>query len=402
MKTSGRAGRGRIAPYVDFASPILVMHWGRLGGGPRFAVSMYKALRESWAGGVLTSFNRTAEIMNQTGEDIANGLPVTTYDRPIGLVLGIPKLVVLGFSLRKFIRRNGVKTVYSAMTSVWQAVCTAVFLPADVVFVASIHDAVEHPGEQHWVLRLCRRLDVGRADVIATYSQSARLILESQIPPGGVPIIDVPFGADAPAVTPRSIEARGSRPITLGFVGRIVEYKGIDLFAQTVRLLADAGMHVRGIVAGRGEVSAELVESTHDIIDWQIGWIPESELAHVLNQIDVLVLPYREASQSGVYSLALSAGLPTVATPVGGLVEQVGASGGVLAATVSALALADAVRELTIPQRYAETSRKCLAAAAGSNSWGNAARQLGTELAQISADEAGLKAPDGWGLGRGR
>jgi glycosyltransferase involved in cell wall biosynthesis len=51
-------------------------------------------------------------------------------------------------------------------------------------------------------------------------------------------------------------------------------------------------------------------------------WVPECEVSTILNWSDVVVLPYREASQSGIAPTALAAGRRVVATRVGGLLEQ--------------------------------------------------------------------------------
>jgi glycosyltransferase involved in cell wall biosynthesis len=58
------------------------------------------------------------------------------------------------------------------------------------------------------------------------------------------------------------------------------------------------------------------------------------------------MLPYDEASQSGVAASAYAAGCPVVPTPIGGLVEQVTPNQtGIVARDMSAEALADAVLE---------------------------------------------------------
>ena len=53
-------------------------------------------------------------------------------------------------------------------------------------------------------------------------------------------------------------------------------------------------------------------------------WVPEGEIGALFAWADVLVLPYREASQSGVAPAAIAAGRFVVSTRVGGLVEQLG------------------------------------------------------------------------------
>ncbi len=62
-------------------------------------------------------------------------------------------------------------------------------------------------------------------------------------------------------------------------------------------------------------------------------WIPEAELAGLIAWADAVVLPYREASQSGVAAAAVAQGRYVLATNVGGLPEQlVGVPGAKLCA----------------------------------------------------------------------
>ncbi len=51
-------------------------------------------------------------------------------------------------------------------------------------------------------------------------------------------------------------------------------------------------------------------------------WVPEEEVAAILAWSDALVLPYREASQSGVAATAIAAHRFVIATRVGGITEQ--------------------------------------------------------------------------------
>ncbi|MBU4310789.1 glycosyltransferase [bacterium] len=52
-------------------------------------------------------------------------------------------------------------------------------------------------------------------------------------------------------------------------------------------------------------------------------WIPDDEVASYFRGADVLVMPYTDASQSGVIPIAYMAKVPVVAARVGGLSEQV-------------------------------------------------------------------------------
>jgi glycosyltransferase involved in cell wall biosynthesis len=60
-----------------------------------------------------------------------------------------------------------------------------------------------------------------------------------------------------------------------------------------------------------------------DRVRLELRWIPEPELPTLLAAADVVVLPYRAGSQSAVAPLALGAGVPVVASGVGGVPEVV-------------------------------------------------------------------------------
>lgn len=111
------------------------------------------------------------------------------------------------------------------------------------------------------------------------------------------------------------------------FFGYIREYKGLDLLFEAwptvvaerpkARLLV-AGDPVRLNSARREELEAWATRlgAVH-----RFAYIPFSDVARYFAAADLLVMPYRHISQSGVLYLALSLGVPVVATRVGALPE---------------------------------------------------------------------------------
>jgi glycosyltransferase involved in cell wall biosynthesis len=94
-------------------------------------------------------------------------------------------------------------------------------------------------------------------------------------------------------------------------------------------------------------------------VRWLPRFVSDPEMHALMKRADLLVAPYREAEQSGVVFSALGAGLPVLASDVGGLgelaatgaVETVGAGDApALAATLASL-LADAPRLRTMAAR---------------------------------------------------
>ncbi|HEY4191855.1 MAG TPA: glycosyltransferase [Mesorhizobium sp.] len=103
--------------------------------------------------------------------------------------------------------------------------------------------------------------------------------------------------------------------------GRIFAYKGLDQLIRAEALLKDAIPNLRVTIAGRGDDPWTLRSlmgepSRYDI---QNRFIEDVEVAQLFLDCDMVVLPYAEASQSGVLNLAAAFGKPVIVTDVGEL-----------------------------------------------------------------------------------
>ena len=135
-------------------------------------------------------------------------------------------------------------------------------------------------------------------------------------------------------------------PLRLLHFGRLLPYKGLDLLAEALAAIGPrSDLVVR--VAGSGPASAEL-DALRQLpnVTVENRWVPEDEVGDLLGWSDALVLPYREASQSGVAAAALAAGRAVVSTNVGGLREQLGGSARALLCEPTAEGLTGALRAL--------------------------------------------------------
>ena len=115
---------------------------------------------------------------------------------------------------------------------------------------------------------------------------------------------------------------------TLLFFGMVRKYKGLDvLLAAMPKVLAQ--MECRLLVAGEFYDSVDrylkLIHEygleQHVFIDNR--YIPNEEIGGIFEGVDVLVLPYLNATQSAVASIALANALPLIASRSGGLTEIV-------------------------------------------------------------------------------
>jgi len=174
------------------------------------------------------------------------------------------------------------------------------------------------------------------SDLVIAHSEfdRNRLLEDFAVDPERVAVI--PHGEygffDPGGEAPGRAEAR--RGLGLGpedevalFFGYIREYKGLDLLLEAWPAVADARPAARLLVAGDPVRLAPLRRRELETWATRLGavhrfeYIPFSDVSRYFRAADVLVMPYRHISQSGVLFLALSLGVPVVATRVGGLSE---------------------------------------------------------------------------------
>lgn len=113
------------------------------------------------------------------------------------------------------------------------------------------------------------------------------------------------------------------------FFGLIRDYKGLDLL---LKAYADSRLrdeNVRLLVAGEFysgsdkyfEMEKEL--GLEGLVIWKNEFVPNSEVRYCFGAADLVVQPYRSATQSGVAQIAYHFEKPMLVTNVGGLAEIV-------------------------------------------------------------------------------
>jgi len=109
------------------------------------------------------------------------------------------------------------------------------------------------------------------------------------------------------------------------FFGRIEAYKGLGYFINVVKKLNSEGIKVKGIIAGTGEDLDKYFDevSSSPLFELLDRYIAEDEVSGLFARANIVVLPYTDATQSGVVAMALSYGRPVVSTLVGSLDEVV-------------------------------------------------------------------------------
>lgn len=248
------------------------------------------------------------------------------------------------WGLATMIRRTRADVVHfdDASTRAFSALLFAPRVPV----VLSIHDSHPHMGESMGRFEMVRSVFLRRAKLVVFRSEYAHRTMRAvrRTPARVIPLGVYDVYRD---LCDGGVEAE--RDVL--FLGRVSRYKGIDVLAEAAPRVAGAVPGVRFVVAG-APVGPDGVADPPPLPNggtWDVvpRHLDASEVCRQMAAATVVVLPYLEATQSGVVATALAFGKPIVATAVGGIPEVVrDGDNGRLVPPGDAVALADALTEL--------------------------------------------------------
>jgi glycosyltransferase involved in cell wall biosynthesis len=340
----------------------LVWHWGRRGAGPIFAARLAEALNGLPGQSAVLSLPSGAEIL--AGPDAPPcDWREPTYASRLGFIakrlsspLSRPRTI-------GHLRRLAPDIALCAMPALLDSRMVAALRGLSIPYAVIVHDATAHPGDGLNFLALDQIRLLRRAKHLFCLSLHVETALRDQgFGAGGQTLAKLwhpplELASAIPPLRPTS------RPRLLYF-GRLLPYKGLDLLADALEVLGDnRNFELR--VCGDGPNNAALDRlGAMAGVSVERRWFTDSELPELLTWSDALVLPYREASQSGVAALALAAGRYLLATAVGGLPEQLAGEETALLCTPTAPEIAHGLLQLT--QRLA---RPCPVSNGGTPGW---------------------------------
>lgn len=195
------------------------------------------------------------------------------------------------------------------------------FRKAGVKCVIECHNIFPHePGPLD---RPLLKFALSAADHLITHSKKDREDLLGVVPGKQVSVTPLPSLAEFSSPGKNTRSGR-----TILFFGKVRKYKGLDvLLAAMPSVLSrlECKLLVVGEFYDSIEKYRQLIRRHH--IDAQVQienrYVQNEEVAAIFERADVLVLPYVSASQSGVARIALSNGVPVIASRTGGLSEAV-------------------------------------------------------------------------------
>ena len=243
-----------------------------------------------------------------------------------------------------------------------------------IKIVFTCHNVMEHESSI-WKEKLTRKV-LSKGDSFLVTNRKDADKLSALVPPSHIAVHPIPLPGMFPPAKP-DVEKRAG--LELLFFGLVRPYKGLDVLIDAMHLLKDEDIFLT--VAGEWWQDSSMLRSRifHKDLAGKIEvidrYLTDDETAGYFSRADVVVLPYRSATGTGVIPLAYHYGKPVIATEVGGLPEVVenGVSGR-LVRPGDPSALASVIRDfLRVPGAI---TREGIARVAGRMTWDSLAACL--------------------------
>lgn len=205
------------------------------------------------------------------------------------------------------------------------------------------HNVIDHESTFWKVMVTKRVLSQGTNFLVHTNNDADRLA--NLIPETRITVHPHPIYNQFPP-SQKNLPRRAR--LELLFYGLVRPYKGLDILIEAMQLLKneDIFLTVAGEWWDRDPVLQRRISDLKEKVEVVDRYVTQEETAEYFSRADVVVLPYRSASGTGVIPIAYHYGKPVIATTVGGLPEVVvdGVSGQ-LVKPEDPQALSDIIRE---------------------------------------------------------
>lgn len=300
------------SPYnqeVEHRNPISILYLGKRGGGAELTLILTNELKESPLFELkAVGLRRDVEVWSRTDQSyrveiVPNGYTLQTILKVIALAINPSKL------LEKLNLQPG-DACLIPMISPLGLIVEAILKKSRINVIRLIHDFKKHPGEffpPNWLTRKILKKSI----FLITLSEAVdKRIKEkfSKIRTSIYPHPDFGFIGNS---AKRMIQVD-----YLLFIGRLRSYKGVMNLIEAMKSIS--GDPPLLVIAGEGDLKIK----SHSRIATINKWLSEAEISNLVQNAEIIVFPYIEASQSGLIPFCISSGKKIVITPLEGLLEQ--------------------------------------------------------------------------------
>ena len=309
---------------------ILVNYLGRNGAGPIFAYEMTKGLLEHGCRVYAILSDAISNLKDWECLPLENLVTVHTYSNKFNFITATVRFHIVDLKrLKKIFQNVKFNACYMPMGHFWDKPINKIFKQTKTIY--TLHDPLPHSGSSKLLYHLSRK-KISSYDEIVILSGCFKETVSKYFNHSPEHIHVIPHGIfdyyDRFSFKPT--ERTGEYNFL--FLGRIEKYKGLHLLSQAYHRLFSERKDISLYIVGKGdftEYQAEFLTGTPDCGGENVTvvnrFIDDNEVASYFEGKNIItVLPYIDATQSGVVPIAMQHESLLIVTNTGGLAEQTG------------------------------------------------------------------------------
>ena len=275
-----------------------LIYWGAKGGGYQ----------------LFNQFISAAELSQQDLVISARPLkPKSTHARKSISLFNVQGWIRARHELVNHLSYEGPRVAIIVMSSPWDLFLGKRLMKKGVEVIRIIHDGQRHPGDSFPPNFWLKLLTVDCSSIVVLSDFVSKQIQSNfHVDPRKITVMRLPIPQNQGI---SSNLKNSTRKILL--IGRGRKYQGQKLLERAWDLIKIPDVELT--VAGRGFKKSQYRRG----ISYLDRWLSDEEVYWEIASSDLVVLPYIEASQSGIVPICISLEIPVLVTPVGGLSEQV-------------------------------------------------------------------------------
>lgn len=160
------------------------------------------------------------------------------------------------------------------------------------------------------------------ADVVVHTKALERWAVERRVAPTRLPFPQPNLGRQA-----RREGSVAPKVITVSLLGYQYAYKGPDILLRALARVKSPRIHV--VLAGKPAPDLDLPQLAAELgvlskVTLDLGFLEQARLAQLLDETDIIALPYRDIDNTGIGASARQRGLPAIASDLPALRELFG------------------------------------------------------------------------------
>lgn len=310
---------------------ILVNFLGRKGGTALYAYEMTKGLIENGAE-VYAIVSKQNEMIDEWKKlKLKKLIIISTYTNKYNFIINSIKFYLFSrLKIKSYLKNEKIDCIYIPCFHPWFSSVNKLFNKVNTKVVITIHDPIPHTGSflKNKLIWLAQKKDLLKADEIIILSNRFKKYVETTYVKRSDQVHVIPHGVfDYYSKLNLKINSSmyDEKKINFIFFGRIEPYKGLNILAEAYKKVSEKYKNISLTVIGNGDFSP-YKKVYKNLYNFKLvnRWIKDEEVnSFFYGKNIVTILPYLDATQSGVINIAMLNNSLVIATNTGGIKEQV-------------------------------------------------------------------------------